>query len=444
MRIKRFYWAVGLLVAMLMVIGAACDDDDNGGGDDGTPQATAQTTEGDTTGVTDTEVTLGTHTSLTGPISAFNIIPNFASAYFDYINTMNNGVQGRTINYLVRDDVYEPPLAVDLTRQLVEQDNIFAMFNALGTPNHLQVIDFLQANGVPDMYLATGAIEWVKDPEARPLAFGSNPNYTGEGMVIGNYIADNFAGQKLGVLYQNDDFGLDGLAGVKLGIGDALQVVSEQAYEVTEPDLSLSSQVDRMKADGADVIAAWVTPNFLANSIKHARNDLDWDVPFLITSVSMNELTGLIAGDDVIEGTIGPAATYMAWETDIPGIAKHLEILDQQGIGTEFASVLSIYSQYASELMVETLERAGRDLTREGLVAAAESIQDWRCSVCLFPLSLGPDDHDPAQGMALTVFRNGRIEYTGEAFSYEGTSIADLDPDNLEVIPLPDDATFNP
>ena len=199
-----------------------------------------------------------------------------------------------------------------------------------------------------------------------------------------------------------------------------------------------------MRADGAEVIVAFVTPNFLANSIKHARNDLNWDVPFFITAVSMNELTGLIATPEVIEGTIGPVATYMAWETDIPGIAKHIEILDQQGIGGDFASVLSLYSQYVSELMVETLDRAGRDLTREGLVAAAESIQEWKCSVCLFPLSMGPDDHDPGQSLALGIFRDGRIEYTGDAFSFEGTSIADLDPDNLVEIPLPDDATFNP
>ena len=124
------------------------------------------------------------------------------------------------ITYLLEDDQYSPPLAVDLTRKLVEQDGIFALFNALGTPNHLQVIDYLQDQGVPDMYLATGATEWVRDPAARPFTFGSNPNYTGEGLVIGKYISDNFPGGKYGVILQNDDFGIDGLAGGKLGLND--------------------------------------------------------------------------------------------------------------------------------------------------------------------------------------------------------------------------------
>lgn len=446
MRFRRFYLALGLLVAMMVVLGAACDDDDTDGGNgDGTPQATEPVTDGDTTGVTDSEVKLGTHTSLTGPISAYNIIPNFTAAYIDYFNATEGGVHGRTINYIVRDDAYNPDDAVTLTQQLVERDEIFAMFNALGTPNHLQVIDFLQTNGVPDMYLATGAIEWVRDPAARPLAFGSNPNYTGEGMVMGKYIADNFAGQNVGVIYQNDDFGQDGLAGVKLGVGDALTVVGEEPYEVTDPDIS--SQLGRLRSAEADVIVAFVTPLLLGNGIKTARTELDWDVPFFISAVSMNELTMAIAGPENIVGTIGPVASYMAWETDNPAIAKHIEILDQAGIPgvtTANASVLTLYSQYVAELMIETLDRAGPDLTREGLIAAAESIQDWRCTVCLFPISLSPDDHDPAQSVALGIYGDGRIEYTGDAFSYEGTAVSDLNPDELETIPLPDDATVNP
>ena len=445
MQRQKFLWILGLVVAISMVAAVACGDDDGDGSDgdgDETPLATEPSGDADVPGVTDTEVLLGTHTSLTGPIAAYSIIPNFTLAYFDYLNATENGVFGRMITYRQADDMYSPSLAVDLTRQLVEQDGIFAMFNALGTPNHLQVIDFLQERGVPDMFVATGATEWVKDPAARPLVFGSNPNYTGEGLVLGKYAADNFAGGKIGVIFQNDDFGIDGTAGVRIGVGESLEVLEPLPYEVTDPDLF--SQIDSLRADEADVVVLFSTPLLLGNAIKHARQDLNWDVPFVISAVSMNELTGLIAGADIIEGTVGPVATYMAYHTDQAGIAKHLEILDEQGVGAEKASVLSLYAQYVAELMVEALTQGGQDLTRESLVAGAEAIEGWLCSVCLFPVTLSADDHDPGQAVALAHFEGGQIVITETAYSWEGVSVADLSVDTLEQITVPADALVGP
>ena len=438
MRTTRMLWVLGILIAGTMLLLAACGDDDGDGGEPTTePDATESVDGAEVPGISDTEIVLGTHTSLTGPIAAYSIIPRFASAYFEYINETEGGVNGRLITYLIEDDQYSPPLAVDLTRKLVEQDGIFALFNALGTPNHLQVIDYLQDQGVPDMFVATGAIEWVRDPAARPFTFGSNPNYTGEGLVMGKYITDNFAGGKYGVILQNDDFGIDGLAGVKLGVNDTVELVGEEPYEVTDPDLN--SQVDRLRAADADVVVIFSTPLLMGNAIRHARQDLNWDVPFIISSVSMNELTGLIAGD-AIEGTIGPVATFMQWQEDHPGIRRHLEILEFAGEDRAGASVLTLYSQYVAEMMVETLRRAGDNPTRDSLIEAAESLKDWTCSVCLYSVTLGPDDHDPAQTFALAEFRGGRIEITGPAYSYEGVSVADLSVDSLVEVDLPEGA----
>jgi len=436
---STFLRLLGVLLALALVGAVACNDGDKDGAtktpSDKTPAATTAP-GGEVPGVTETEVKLGTHTSLTGPIAAYNVIPRFTLGYFNYINDTKGGVNGRKITYIEKDDAYSPAQAVDLTRQLVEQEKIFALFNALGTPNHLQVIDYLQENGVPDMFVATGATEWVKDPATRPLVFGSNPNYQGEGVVIGKYLADNFAGKKVGVIYQNDDFGLDGLAGLKLGIGD-MELVGSEPYEVTDPDLN--SQVDRLKSAGADVVAFWATPLMQGGAIKHARADLNWDASFFISAVSMNELTALIAGPDNIEGTMGPVATYMAQQTDNPGIAAHIAILGGTDIGGT-GSVLTLYAQYVAELMVETLTRAEEPLTRASLVAAAESIKDWKCSVCLFALSLGPDDHDPAQGVAMGVYEGGLVKITSTAYSWEGVAVADLSPDTLETLEVPADA----
>lgn len=444
MRQRRFLWLTGILVAATIVFVSACGSSSGGDktatptGEGGTP---APTSSGEVPGVTDTEVTLGTHTSLSGPISAYNVIPYTTLSYFDSINAAG-GVDGRMIKYLQEDDMYSPALAVDLTRKLVEQDHIFAMFNALGTPNHLQVIDYLQENGVPDMFVATGATEWVKDPSARPLVFGSNPNYTGEGLVAGKYASEHFDGQNYGIIYQNDDFGQDGVTGVNLGVNGTMTNVGEEPYEVTDADLF--SQIDTLRANDANVVVMFATPLLLANAIKHARADLNWDVQFIISAVSMNELTQLIGGPENLDGTVGPVATYMAWQTDIPGIAAHKAMLDQYPEGTvangDAASVLTLYAQYVGELMVESLRNAGPDLTRESLVQGAEAIKDWTCSVCLFPLTLGPDDHDPGQGVAIGIFRNGRIEITDEAYSWEGIPVDELSVDKLTPLEVPADA----
>jgi ABC-type branched-subunit amino acid transport system substrate-binding protein len=382
---------------------------------------------------------------LSGPISAYRVIPDFTLAYFEHVNDTDGGVNGRSITYLQEDDAYNPSEAVNLTRKLVEQDNIFAMFNALGTPNHLQVIDYLQDNGVPDMYVATGAVEWVRDPAERPLVFGSNPNYTGEGLAIGKWILDNIGEDATaGVIFQNDDFGEDGLAGVKLALGD--QVVAELPYEVTDPDLN--SQIDQLNSQDVDVVVAFVTPLLLGNAIKHARADLAWDVQFAISAVSMNELTAAIAGpedctgeDCNIHGTVGPVATYMAYQTSIPAVQEHVDLANAVEIAP---SVLTLYAQYVAELMVETLNQAGADLTRDSLIEGAESLSEWTCSVCLFSVTLGPDDHDPGQAVAIGQYAGLAVTVTEAAYSWEGVAIADLGLDSLQTVEVPADALTAP
>ena len=379
-------------------------------------------------GVTDDEILLGTHTSLTGPAAVYSQIANTTKAYFDYVNDTKGGVNGRKIKFLVEDDAYSPPKTVDLVRKLVEQDQIFALLNGLGTATHLQVVDYLQERGVPDLFVATGATEWVKDPVARPLVFGSLPNYVAEGLVLGQYLSEDFAQQKLGLIRQNDDFGADGITGIRRGVGDALEIVGEETYEAQDVDLNV--QVDRLKAKGADVIAIWAIPRPFSTAIKHARLDLNWDVPFVLSTVSANEFSVALAGPEVLEGTVSVSYIRQGYEVDDPGVAKHLDIIREYA-GIENASTLTIYGQFIGELMEEVLRRAGKDLTRETLVDAAESVSNFQCSVCLFPAAMGPTDHDPIQGAYLVRAQGGRWVRFGGLISYEGTlpgsmTVADL------------------
>ena len=379
-------------------------------------------------GVTDDEILLGTHTSLTGPIAVYSQIGNATKAYFDYINETQGGVHGRKITYILEDDAYSPPKTVDLVRKLVEQDQVLAIINGLGTPTHLQVVDYLQERGVPDLFVATGATEWVKDPTRRTMVFGSLPHYVAEGVILGQYVAENYAGQKLGLIRQNDDFGSDGIDGIRRGVGNALEIVGEETFEVVDADLN--SQIDRVKAAGADVIALWATPRQASTAIKHARLDLDWDVPFVITIVSANEFTIGLSTPEVIEGTVTVTYVRQGWEVDNPGVAKHLEIIREYA-DMENASNLTIIGQMVGELVVEALEKAGEDLDRVSLIEAVESIENFMCTVCMVPATMSSADHDPFQGAYLTRAEGGRWVRFGGLITYEGSlaetmTVADL------------------
>lgn len=397
---KVWVWGLAAVLVIVFAIGAC------GGDDEPVP------------GVTDDEIILGTLTSLTGPIAVYSQIPNTTLAYFDYINETKGGVNGRKIKYILEDDAYSPPKTVDLVRKLVEQDQVFAVINGLGTPTHLQVVDYLKERGVPDLFVATGAIEWVKDPAARPNIFGSINHYVAAGVILGRYINENFAGQNLGLMRQNDDFGGDGIDGIRRAVGDTLNIVGEETHEAVDADLN--SQVDRLNAAGADVIAIWATPRQFSTAIKHARLDLNWDVPFILSAVSGNEFSIGLSGPEVIEGTVTVTIARQAWEVDNPGVAKHAEIIRQYA-GIEAPNFLTIYGQYIGELMEEALVRAGKDLTRESLIKAVESIDGFMCSVCLIPAKMSSTDHDPIQGAFLTRAEGGRWVRFGNLISYEGT-----------------------
>ena len=455
MRTSRTFWILAFVVALVALLAVACGDDDGDGNGD---EATATPEEAEPTaaepydvenvpGVTETEIKLGTHQPLSESAAvAFAKISSITEAYFNFINDTKGGVHGRTITLLVEDDRYLPDDTNTVVRKLVEQDGVFAILSGLGTATHLAVVNYLRDLGVPDMYMSTGAIEWVKDPAARPNIFGAIPNYVAEGMVLGKYISDTYpAGTKLGVLYQNDEFGIDGLEGIKRGLGDGVEIVAEASYEPV--DIDVDSQIDQLRAAGADVVIMYTLPQQSAGALVHARLELDWDVPFVMSGVSANEITLLVAGEgNPMQGTVSTSIFRQAHETDFPAVATHIQFL-QDYAGVEVGAdgcapidcnYLTIYGQYLAELMVETLELAGSELTRDGLIAAAESITDFVCSVCLFSVNLSATDHDPAQaGMLTSVDEDGKWVNFGEIFSWEGVLPGDLTLADLETLASP-------
>jgi len=225
-------------------------------------------------GITDTEIKVGNIMPYSGPASAYGVIGRTEAAYFRKINA-EGGLNGRKINFISYDDAYSPPKAVEQARRLVEGDEVFLIFGALGTPSNTAIQKYMNAKKVPQLFVQTGATKW-NDPQNFPWTMGWIPNYQNEARIYARYILKEKPNAKIVVLYQNDDYGKDYLKGLKDGLGDknASMIVAEDAYEVAEP--TVDSHVVKMKSLNADVFVDITTPKFAAQAIKKAA-EIGWE-----------------------------------------------------------------------------------------------------------------------------------------------------------------------
>ena len=424
-----------LLVAVLvlsMSLGLSCGEDEEDG--DTTPSAgktvaatKAPETGGDTTGVTDTEITIGTLLPMSNTSAAAWGVPlsRGMKAYYDYINDQG-GIYGRKINFIVADSQYTGPVASEAARKLVERDNIFALQGSLGTAAHSAVWKYLEEKGVPDMYILTGNTKWTVPIVRTRFAF--LVDYITEGRILGKYIADNYDGKKLGIIAQNDDFGKEGEQGLRQGLEDEnadMEIVVEY-YDETQNDVT--SQVQRLKNANVDVIGFYGMPLQTASLMKVARETLSWDVPIVITGVDAVEVVATLAGLDNIEGAVSVVFGHQSFETDVPGIAKHHEIMAKYAPDVT-PDNLTLTGYSISEAIVNNLRQAGPDLTRESFLDAAESVCKYMTSTGLVPSSMNATDHRPTEVevyVKATVDRSTdpptfRWEPFGEPFGFEGT-----------------------
>src|SRR5262244_1543474 len=234
-------------------------------------------------GVTDTEIKIGNTNPYSGPASSYGINGKVHAAYFNMINEQG-GINGRKINYISRDDAYSPPKTVELVRQLVEQDKVFLLFAPLGTPPNMAIHSYLNENKVPQLFVATGADQW-NDPKHFPWTMMFLPSYGIEARIYANHILKNLPNGKIGVLYQNDDYGKDYLNGLQAGLGSSASsmIVDSESYEANAADVS--SQVANLKAKGADVFLIAATPKYAALAIAGAAK-LNWKPAIYLNSVS--------------------------------------------------------------------------------------------------------------------------------------------------------------
>jgi branched-chain amino acid transport system substrate-binding protein len=420
--------AVLLLACLVAVplLGGCGDEEAGTSTPSGTPATTVPstpTTTGEVPGITPTEIILGADVPLAGAMGAvYATIPQATKAYFDYINDTQGGVCDRKIVYKLEDNQMDPARAAEAVRKLVERDNVFAITGSLGDVPHGGVWDYLNEEEVPDFLLSAGAHMFVADPEGHPWTFQMIPDYRNEAAFFGEYISENLPGKKVGVLYENQVFGYDGLEGTKMSLDPTKnEVVSEQSYESTA--VSVRSQIANMKNDGAEVVVLYTTPGYTAQAVKEADN-LGWHPQWFTSYVNSDEMLFQFVSAELLEGAITTQTYKLATWTDEPAIAEHHRIMDEYGgpSPTNF----TVYAHSLGEVAVEILSSTCDNLTREGLINATESLTDFHSDLLLdgIDISFGPDDHTAiGNGRLLKVVvqdGKGEWEYFGPVFTYWG------------------------
>jgi branched-chain amino acid transport system substrate-binding protein len=372
-----------------------------------------------TPGITPTQIVLGATGPLTGAESQYAPTITGAQAYFDYVNA-HGGVHGRKIVYKVEDDQYNPVNTVQLTQKLVEQDGVFAIFNSIGTEHALAVRSYLNAKKIPQLFVGSGAAA-IGDQHAKyPWTIGLLPSFVGEGLIYGRLIAQNQPKAKIGVLYENDEYGSELLAGLKKGLGSrAKQVVSTQSYALLDTDVA--SQVQSLRASGADTFVIFALPKQAIQAFVAAAK-LGWKPTEYVTSVSIDpavmQIVRLNAGPQT-----GVGATSTAFLHDptnptqkrAPGVKLYLQIMKRYLPSEDPKAVAHIYGMMAAYAMVDTLEHAGQNPTRASVLRAAQHLTET--NPFLLPglrLTTTPSDYFPIGRTYLVRYLHGYWNVLGK------------------------------
>lgn len=329
-------------------------------------------------GVTDDTVVIGTHQPLTGPAApGYSRISVAAKAMYDYIND-HGGINGRKIDYRVEDDGYNPTRTVEVVKKLVLQDEVFAIVGGLGTPTHSKVVRYLNEEGVPDVLVSSGALQW-DDVKSSPMTFGFQVDYEREGKIQGKYIKEHFAGEKVGLMFQNDDVGRDAQAGLDQFI--KADVVSRQGYDPANTDVL--PQLSALKDSGAEVVVCSCVPAFTALMILTAAR-LGFKPQYVVSSIGADPvtLTGLlqdfakrggaeVSAPALLNGMIGTG--YLPdVASDDPWTTFFKEVHDKYTPNEPFTNTYE-FGLAQAYTFGQALKLAGRDLTRGKLVDAFES-----------------------------------------------------------------------
>jgi branched-chain amino acid transport system substrate-binding protein len=368
-------------------------------------------------GVTATEIKVGNTNPYSGPASAYGTIGKVIGAYFKKVND-EGGVNGRKINYISYDDQYSPPKTVEMVRKLVEQDQVAFLFQTLGTPPNSAIHKYMNEKKVPQLFVATGATKW-NDPKNFPWTMGFQPNYQTEGRIYAAYILKNVPDAKVGILYQNDDYGKDYLKGFEDGLGDAAKklIVMKQSYEVTDP--TIDSQIVNLKNSGANVFFNITIPKFAVQAIKKA-NDIGWKPLHFLNNVSSSLGTvlkpaGLEASKGLITALYMKEITDPQWKND-KGFQDWVAFMKKYYPEGALDDQSNAYGYNVAILMTQVLKQCGNDLSRENIMKQAANVKNFELPLLLpgIKVNTSPTDFAPIEQEQLAKFDGERWAIFGE------------------------------
>jgi ABC-type branched-subunit amino acid transport system substrate-binding protein len=371
---------------------------------------------GSAPGVSSTSVTFGTHQPLTGPAApGYSEIAPASKAFFEYLNAQG-GVEGRKIHLVYKDDEYNPTKTVNVVHQLVLQEKVFGIFEGLGTPTHTKVVGYLNSSKIPDLFVASGCPCW-DNGSSQPYTFGWQPNYTIEGKILGQYLKQHFAGKKVGVFYQDDDFGNGGLTGIKDEL-PASQIVSAQAYQ--PGTTNVAPQISAIKGAGAEVLVDFTVPIYTALG-QLTSFTLGYHPQLVVSNVGIDPTTvgGLLktfskgkAGTELIEGAITDGYLPSTADTSNPWIALFKRIHDQYDAGAPFDGNVE-YGMATAYTLGQVLKLTGKNLTRESIVEAINKHGAELQGPGLVPFRYSKSDHGGYAGAEMGQVRGGQIVLFG-------------------------------
>ncbi|GAA2143460.1 ABC transporter substrate-binding protein [Actinomadura napierensis] len=401
--------AVALTTAATVLAATASGCGGSGGGDG----------KSSAPGVTATTVTIGSHQPLTGPAAPGYSANSAASkAFFDYVNA-HGGVHGRKIVYKYVDDAYNPTQTVGVVQKLVLQDKVFAIFNGLGTPTHSKVVDYLNAQRVPDLFVASGCGCW-DEPKKHPQTFGWQVDYIREGKILGDHIKRTYPGKKVAYFYQNDDFGQDGVKGLDKYIPSG-QVVSRQTYQPGATDVSAQAQA--IAQAKADVVVLFSIPTYTA-LFRLASLKLNFKPTFAVSNVGSDPITldGLLEsfaksggtklqGSPLIQGMVTDGYLSSPGDASNSWVQLFRKIHDQYIPKLPFNGNI-VYGMSAAYTFVQALQNAGQNPTRKSLVDGLEKTK--LTGPGLVPFAYSAQSHAGYTGAQMGVIKGDVIVPQGQ------------------------------
>ncbi len=330
----------------------------------------------DEPGLSPDQIIIGGDHPFSGPASAYGTIGKGIGIYFDYIND-HGGVNGRKIKWIDLDDGYSPPQAVQVVHQLVDQDHVFAIFDSLGTEVNSAIRPYLNDNKIPQLFVATGATKFGADYKQFPWTIGWQPDYQAEAIIYGQDVVRNHPKAKIGVIYQNDDYGQDLMTGLKRGLGSHQNLIVKTAsYETTDPNVS--SQISTLKSAGCDTLMIFATPKFAIQSMV-AKAQQSWTPVTYLNNVGAAipymRAAAKIGGASAVNGVITTIylkdpANHARYAGDA-GMKMYHELMTKYLPSGDPDDGNYLYGMSIAYTFIDCLKHAGRDVTRQKLMDAA-------------------------------------------------------------------------